>query len=332
MKKASKKLNSFRLLRAYCAIIVLLSHIPCNNIISGAFGVSLFMMMSGFFAMYSTAQENNTYLLKKLAKIIPLYWTVTIIISLTSMILPTVYNYTIPTFTNIIKSLVFIPYYIRDLNIYRPIFGSGWYLCIEFVFILIFSLFNKLKHSHRGLLASLTIITIYILGLVINNNLFKFYSSSYILFYALGITFYYIYLYINKNNLHLKISITTITKVIIFIFLLLISTIFSYKLPFFFINSLILFLFILISPYQNDNTIEKIGDISFSLYMIHEFLIKGFSRVIYSLDKLTIITILMILILICISILISKIIYEIYEKRIYNFIIKKSKVRKIKYE
>ena len=54
---ANKKIECFQFLRGVAIMLVILSHIKATCFISGSLGVAFFMLMSGFFAIYSTEKN-----------------------------------------------------------------------------------------------------------------------------------------------------------------------------------------------------------------------------------------------------------------------------------
>ena len=58
---ANKKIECFQFLRGVAIMLVILSHIKATCFISGSLGVAFFMLMSGFFAIYSTEKNKNNF-------------------------------------------------------------------------------------------------------------------------------------------------------------------------------------------------------------------------------------------------------------------------------
>ena len=99
--RASAQLKSIQVLRAVAALGVLTLHVanekgmlfgggpgPFQNFLLGAAGVDLFFVISGFVMVYSSeslfgrAEAPKIFFLRRLARIAPLYWAVTVAIIL----------------------------------------------------------------------------------------------------------------------------------------------------------------------------------------------------------------------------------------------------------
>ena len=70
------RLESVQALRGVAVLFVVLSHVGFINF--GAFGVDLFFCISGFIMMYITQKSTDNFFYKRVIRIIPLYWAMTI--------------------------------------------------------------------------------------------------------------------------------------------------------------------------------------------------------------------------------------------------------------
>ncbi len=106
---------------------------------AGAFGVDIFFAISGF-VMYSTTSATNTsaqkFLRDRAIRILPLYWLITILLGISALVIPSLFNNFEVHPTQIVESLLFIPFYNEDGNI-RPILSMGWTLHYEVAFYLV---------------------------------------------------------------------------------------------------------------------------------------------------------------------------------------------------
>ncbi len=196
----SKRIDSFQYLRCLCAMAVFVSHLPYfskMNEMNGQAGVALFMIMSGFFIMFSSEREKNNILLKKIIKIVPLYWTLTLLLFLVAILKPTLLNYTEASGIQLVKSLFFIPFYVAGSG-HKPIINVGWYLDIEMAFVLLFAIISKINFHRRGVYTGTILLGLFFLGRLLpsSNFFFEVYTSFYVIYYFVGILFYYIYIYI----------------------------------------------------------------------------------------------------------------------------------------
>ena len=324
---ANKKIECFQFLRGVAIMLVILSHIKATCFISGSLGVAFFMLMSGFFAIYSTEKNKNNFFIKKLIRILPLYYTLTLLTFILAIIKPTWFNYTDPTIENLFKSLMFIPYNVPGIG-HRPLLDVGWYLNVEIMFTLIFSLFNKFCHKYRGLYTSVFFIACYILFNLFNfdNFILNVYFENYILYYIFGIMFYYIYIKIHNKNTVIKDN-----SYIWFIILLIIFGFSNYFKWDFLSMILTLLIFSIIMLFQDikwNKVLINFGNVSLYIFLLHEFIVKGFSRLIYPLEELNIISITLIIILFIfifyISIFVQKLINNHLNKKVINYVCNKN--------
>jgi exopolysaccharide production protein ExoZ len=162
-----------QLLRAVAATAVVAFHIRydiVNNIAVpgllpagfdlGAAGVDLFFVISGFVMVYSSealfAQPNAsaTFLLRRIARIVPLYWLMT-----TLMLVYVLLRGFAPSDASPLQALAsyfFIPYP-RPSGVIDPLYGIGWTLNYEMFFYVVFAaaLWARREVAVAGVAASL---------------------------------------------------------------------------------------------------------------------------------------------------------------------------------
>jgi len=142
---------SIQFLRGFAAMLVLVSHVAEGPIgdtahIShpfpvGASGVDIFFVISGFIMWSSTAQRPNDVLAfwtARAVRIVPLYWIYTFL-----TLIWYVYNNEIPAtfrYSEIVRSLLFVPFTNSINGTSVPILGVGWTLNYEALFYLVFGL------------------------------------------------------------------------------------------------------------------------------------------------------------------------------------------------
>lgn len=93
-------------------------------------GVSLFFTISGFLQMYTTQKKQKHFLVKRLIRIVPLYWIMTIATFVAMLIMPGI-ALGEASFEEFLKSLFFIPYQrtaMKSADVVRPMVGPGWTL------------------------------------------------------------------------------------------------------------------------------------------------------------------------------------------------------------
>lgn len=148
-------LSGLQCLRAVAAFAVLLHHaigrLPGRNFEVGAAGVDVFFVISGFI-MVSTvihrAPAAGTFLYQRAARIVPLYWAVTLgVVLLTSVSPAAMPNFTWD-WTRLLGSLLFVPHLDPDGKIW-PLVVPGWTLNYEAFFYALVGLALLLPEGWR---------------------------------------------------------------------------------------------------------------------------------------------------------------------------------------
>jgi exopolysaccharide production protein ExoZ len=153
---ASQSIVSIQVLRALAALAVLIYHIPIelssrlglHNVLPtflvGAAGVDLFFVISGFIMVYASeplfGRRNAPYLffLRRLLRIVPLYWACTGLIVAYWMIARVDFNSIDISVGVIIGSFLFLPYPRPDGGM-MPVIMLGWTLNHEMFFYAAFA-------------------------------------------------------------------------------------------------------------------------------------------------------------------------------------------------
>jgi exopolysaccharide production protein ExoZ len=133
------KLNSIQVLRGLAASAVMLYHVDKSLFPYGWAGVDLFFVISGFvMAKIELNQTPRRFFLKRLIRILPLYWLAT-----TAMFIFVNYFHMFGgrsyTLIDLFKSLCFVPYATGSGDVW-PIVVPGWSLNYEMFFYAIFAL------------------------------------------------------------------------------------------------------------------------------------------------------------------------------------------------
>ncbi len=266
-----------------------------NYLNFGAYGVSLFFLVSGFVIPMSLKDENRTksvynFFIKRFFRLFPTYWFAIILISFIILLFddPSAY-----TFKQIVINFTML----QDIFKTESIDGVFWTLMIELKFYILTAIlfyFGLLKDIKFIILALfvLSVITLY-LG-KFGNNLW-----SYLMVMYLGTTFYFYY----KKKISKKV-LTLLTVVVSFYFLnnhyFLSDEGYGKTIGYSMATILAILSFILALKYKN--TLSKVttffGNISYSFYLLHQvlgyFLINNFLKIDISTPYSQIVTILII--------------------------------------
>ena len=152
MKK--EKIESIELLRIVAAVCICLYHLGCyeGSGIMFSLGVHLLFCVSGFLMLMTTEQPKKHFLLKRLLRILPLYWLLTLGCFAAALLLPGLFGEP-ATLPELFKSLLLIPYRrvgLHTSSVVRPIVGPGWTMYYDVCFAILFAVAMKLRHKWRG--------------------------------------------------------------------------------------------------------------------------------------------------------------------------------------
>ncbi|MBV8664280.1 MAG: acyltransferase, partial [Hyphomicrobiales bacterium] len=107
-------------------------------------GIDIFFVVSGFIMVYVAGDEfgaagaSRRFLIKRVARVAPLYWLVTSALILGSLVAPSLLNVPIGGARHILASYLFIPDWRPDMSVVRPVMALGWTLNYEMLFYLVF--------------------------------------------------------------------------------------------------------------------------------------------------------------------------------------------------
>lgn len=329
IKFDNQRFESIQLCRAIAAFFVYISHFYWIGlkITIGTF-LMLFFCISGFIMMYSTNKNNKYYFSKRLIKILPLYWLITVGTFLIALIVPSFLPQA-PSVIELIKSLLFIPYSreaIHSAEVIRPIVGLGWTLNIEMFFYVIFGLCLLISKKYRGIICSIIFILFYIIHEIFDLTFcipLYFWTNGYLLAFVSGIILYYILQRLYSLKEYNWLEILLVVLLIVLIPIMLFSNSIPLSWPYNHVILSTLFLFVVIILFRTiklPKFIVRFGDISFSFYLIHYFVILFMDRYFCDTDAYSVKMMVALVIGFIISVILSNISYELIEKRLSKFL------------
>jgi peptidoglycan/LPS O-acetylase OafA/YrhL len=128
------KIEVIQVLRFLAAFSVMMVHLPVIGF--GIWGVDIFFVISGFIMMYVTENNQKNFLVKRIIRIVPLYWILTLGVFSIAIFYPDLLNNTTANFEHLIKSLFFIPFD-KNGSGHFPILFLGWTLNFEVIFYIL---------------------------------------------------------------------------------------------------------------------------------------------------------------------------------------------------
>jgi exopolysaccharide production protein ExoZ len=175
---ATRGIFSVQILRAVAALGVVLYHFQLDlqrhlgltnllpNLQWGSCGVDLFFVISGFVMVYASEKLFGTqggsgmFLVRRLIRIVPLYWGTTTIYLVLAITAAHISHKTY-SLGMIVTSYLFIPWSSPE-GFVEPIVGQGWTLNYEMMFYLVFSIGVGLQRR-----AAVTVIAAVLVGVVV---------------------------------------------------------------------------------------------------------------------------------------------------------------------
>ena len=273
------KIEIIQVLRFFAAFSVMMVHLPIIGF--GIWGVDIFFVISGFIMMYVTENNQKNFLIKRIIRIVPLYWILTLGVFSIAIFYPDLLNNTTANFEHLIKSLFFIPFD-KNGSGHFPILFLGWTLNFEIIFYILFSISLIFSKKNKLILSSVFIVLFLLFNSFLSDKYFI--SASYFDFIFFEFIFGMAAFVIWKKFKN-KIPLNLFNHLIFLLFLFLTTFILnyfyairsiSYGVPAFIL--LIYFLFFL-----NDKRFPKIfvtlGDASYCIYLLHPYIVQSFYKI-----------------------------------------------------
>lgn len=310
------RLATIQGLRAIAALGVLFFHIRLIGV--GYFGVDIFFVISGFIVCYVAQRQPNQFLAKRLVRIVPLYWIATLAVITLALIFPSSLQSTAVNATAIMKSLLFIPYE-RSTGIVQPILFLGWTLNYEMFFYVVFAASLALWPRQAPLACSAILIGLCLLGRTADLDLpWSYWCNDRLLEFVAGMAAFWAY---STRHAWLEAVPTVLASslAIASIGVMVLQTTLGlkqYDVAVCGASSFILVLSalsletrIIVGP-----TMILIGDASYSLYLLHPYVVRAIEETVVPLTTFSILTVSAAIVTIAASIAVAVICYWMLEK------------------
>jgi exopolysaccharide production protein ExoZ len=192
------RILSIQYLRGVAALLVVVAHAMLHPIDYvdvtyrrlGSFGVLLFFVISGFIMVYATGPgpfRRFDFLRRRLERVVPLYWMVTIGVAALAIVVPSFLKNTTFSWGQLAMSLLFIPY-ARGNGEIVPLMKLGWTLNYELFFYVVFALAGTLTAGRRVLVISVLFAVLAAIGeaVAFQSAIPKFYTEELLLTFCIG--------------------------------------------------------------------------------------------------------------------------------------------------
>src|ERR1700730_5914930 len=120
-------------LRALAALSVAYFHTDFGGIRFGSFGVDVFFVISGFIMAQICQTDSSHFFLRRLVRIVPLYWALTLLIFGLAKFAPWLVYRAPADWADLARSLFFVPYQNKS-GLVQPELFLGWTLNYEMFF------------------------------------------------------------------------------------------------------------------------------------------------------------------------------------------------------
>jgi len=282
------RLHSLQYLRAVAAIAVVWSHAVIqvdqyqqflNK--TGAFGVDIFFVISGFIMVYISKPEHTPtrFLSNRISRVLPLYWFFTLAMAALLLVMPALFKNSTFSVLAVIKSFLFIPEYtITEGNEIWPILAPGWSLNYEMYFYTLFALSLLAPHRHR-IWVCCALITVFFLAfrfLGQGGAISTFYGDFIVYEFVFGMVLALLFM---KGKLRMNQAMAWGLVIAGFALLLVLTVPAHLKIVLIGIPALMIVTGTLFCKLPENKFFVMLGDSSYSLYLCHIFTL-GICRVI----------------------------------------------------
>ncbi len=302
----------------------------------GAFGVDIFFVLSGFVICYISTIDPSNFFLKRVFRVVPVYWVCTFGVALIALLAPNLLHSTSFSWVALLKSLFFIPYRRPDRQI-APLLFLGWTLHMEMLFYAIFGIALRITRKYVKELAIAALFLLVLAGKIArvyhhSNIVLNFYSKFVILEFALGIACYMLWSRYGPaiRRTPWLLAVAAAGASYAFFLLMDIHVLDSYGpgfryVPDFLLRgvpaSLILLAFLSTEQrFKFPALVLLIGDASYSLYLLHPYVLEALDRKMFALDHLSPFTVMVAVISIAICYVVAVLSFKFFERPSNQFL------------
>lgn len=305
-----------QIMRVFSAMVVFLSHffdpteyaLPGGTVFVGRVGVAFFFMISGFLLIYTDRGTAKGYFRKRIVRLVPLYYLTTFAVFAVGLVMPSFLHTSESGIVPLVKSLLFIPFY-SGSGVF-PLYPITWTLTAEvFVYVIYYLPMLLLKSrtlsahmvhhkkQFKGIVTSLILITLVIVREFVPKNIFTdAYGAKYMLYFVIGILVacFWENILSAAKKCHIVIStsencaVQTTVALIIGVLILSMSLLYRDTYPFILLMGVIfVVLLTVLWQYRFPKIIVEIGNMSYSFYLVHYFVVKLYLRIFCNSSEVT---------------------------------------------
>lgn len=328
-----KRVLQIQALRALACFSVLVDHTRVPSTVGiGQFGVFIFFMISGYVMMLSTERSDNSGMLaKRFFRIAPPYYIMTLAVVFINLINQYVYRFKEFTDISLYKIFTSVTFFAFLPDGLTTIVSVGWTISVEMFFYLLFYIAYRISFKHRGLLTIVGILLIQMTSAPLLALGYDIpYARYHMIFFAIGIIIWHLKQMIgneiNNNKVTEKKAQYGIIVLTLLAFMMLcfyyhddtqtLSVLATVSLIF---GSWTL----LLDNFRFPRAVIWMGDRSFAIYLTHALTLQFCIQLVHRLERWDIESVLYFIGYFIFILVVSEIYYQIVEKRITGWIIKK---------
>ncbi|OJF92518.1 acyltransferase family protein [Pararhizobium antarcticum] len=253
-----------------------------NHFGFGAIGVDIFFVISGYIMAMIIARDEDfrpmTFLMKRIARIVPIYWVMSAGAVAITFALPHLMNRPEMEWSKIISSMLFLPDPVAGSIL--PIISVGWTLNLEMFFYCLVA-FTVWISGDRGMMVTIGVLVLIVLAglLVDGGTIFNFFTQPLLLEFAFGILIWRYGVIATRQKWFTGFWLVSMPVLVIG---LIVSgayddtwrfAIWGLPAAFFFLGAQSLMT-------KSIPWLQKLGDWSFSTYLLHVYVIQLFVKLI----------------------------------------------------
>jgi len=195
MPDSNSRINNLQALRALAAGVVAFRHVGAQLHFRalGSFGVDIFFVISGFvMAQICESGRTEWFMWRRIARVVPLYWGATLALFGISVVAPRLLVETRPIPSELLLSLLFIPFR-KTTGQIEPFLFLGWTLNFEMYFYVLLAVGLLLWPKRAVWFAAAAIVAVHLLLAGGNSVVALFYGNSIVFEFIAGSALYYLY-------------------------------------------------------------------------------------------------------------------------------------------
>lgn len=251
----------------------------------GRFGVEIFFVISGIVIAYvagNASFDGTRFIVRRIWRVVPLYWATTLVVAAAAILAPSIFKTTAFGVEYLVKSLLFIPSPLPGTTDWRPLFKLGWTLNYEvFFYAVVAALFWCTSMVRRAQLLTIVMGALVLLSFFVPTRSFiGFYADLNLIAFVIGVWFAVLWQKQAMQTLPswAPLALGGLAAIACFIFFTLPVDVAKASLPGHLMMATAAALVVLTalsleSRIRSGRLLVWLGDISYSLYLTHMFVI-----------------------------------------------------------